>query len=497
MSRNAPEAAEGLAVENGPDPEKNGVKGGEPPRDPNIVDFDGPNDPEHPLNWSTTRKTITIVIVSLTALLSPIGSTISAAAAADIMHHFNTTNATLGALMTTIYLLGYAFGPLLIAPLSELHGRAPVFRACAALFALFNAACALAPSLGALIAFRLLAGIAGSCAGTLGASAIADMVPRERRGRVMSAYIMGPTLGPTIGPIIGGNLTAAAGWRWDFWVMAIAAGVMAVCVLLFLHESYPYAILKRKTARLRKSTGNEDLRSALDTSKTPGQLFKFAILRPPKMLVAPIIFLMSAYAATVFSYAYLCFTTFPRIFKDQYGFGSGASGLTSIGIGVGFILGLLFVGAVSDPWSAYLTKKNDGVAKPEFRLPTLVIGAVFVPIGLFWYGWSAEFKAHWIVPIMGTALLGIGIVTAYTTTATYLIDAYTVYSASVMAASAILRCLFGALLPLAGSAMFDALGVGWGNSVLGFISLAFLPLPFILFFYGERIRESKLFKMQF
>ncbi|KAK1837868.1 cycloheximide resistance protein [Colletotrichum chrysophilum] len=279
--------------------------------------------------------------------------------------------------------------------------------------------------------------------------------------------------------------------------MAIAAGVMAVCVVMFLHESYPYAILKRKTARLRKSPGNEGLRSALDTSKTPGQLFKFAILRPPKMLVSPIIFLMSAYAATVFSYAYLCFTTFPRIFKDQYGFGSGASGLTSIGIGVGFILGLLFVGAVSDPWSAYLTKKNDGAAKPEFRLPTLVIGAIFVPVGLFWYGWSAEYKAHWIVPIMGTALLGIGIVTAYTTTATYLIDAYTVYSASVMAASAILRCLFGALLPLAGSAMFDALGVGWGNSVLGFISLAFLPLPFILFFYGERIRESKLFKMEF
>ncbi|KAJ0343290.1 hypothetical protein COL922a_000018 [Colletotrichum nupharicola] len=493
MSGDATKAIEGLAV--GPEPEKGAEE--ETPHDPNIVDFDGPNDPEHPLNWPTTRKTITIIIVSLTALLSPIGSTISAAAAADIMHHFNTTNATLGALMTTIYLLGYAFGPLLIAPLSELHGRAPVFRACAVLFALFNAACALAPSFGSLTAFRLLAGVAGSCAVMLGASAIADMVPRERRGRVMSAYIMGPTLGPTIGPIIGGNLTAAAGWRWDFWVMAIAAGVMAVCVVMFLHESYPYAMLKRKTARLRKSTGNEGLRSALDTSKTPGQLFKFAILRPPKMLVSPIIFLMSAYAATVFSYAYLCFTTFPRIFKDQYGFGSGASGLTSIGIGVGFILGLLFVGAVSDPWSAYLTKKNAGVAKPEFRLPTLVIGAIFVPVGLFWYGWSAEYKAHWIVPIMGTALLGIGIVTAYTTTATYLIDAYTVYSASVMAASAILRCLFGALLPLAGSAMFDALGVGWGNSVLGFISLAFLPLPFILFFYGERIRESKLFKMEF
>ena len=64
-----------------------------------------------------------------------------------------------------------------------------------------------------------------------------------------------------------------------------------------------------------------------------------------------------------------------------------------------------------------------------------------------------------------------------------------------MAATLIFRCLFGALLPLVGNAMFDALGIGWGNSVLGFVSVAFLPLPFIFYFYGERIRNSKLFKM--
>lgn len=82
-------------------------------------------------------------------------------------------------------------------------------------------------------------------------------------------------------------------------------------------------------------------------------------------------------------------------------------------------------------------------------------------------------------------------------TTTYLVDAYTVYSASVMAANTILRCLTGGLLPLAGNDMFDALGVGWGNSVLGFISLGFLPLPLLFYFYGERIRESRRFKMNF
>jgi multidrug resistance protein len=434
------------------------------------------------------------------------------------MQHFGTTDETLGAFMTTIYLLGYASGPLIIAPLSELYGRAIMLRCCTLLFVIFNVACAVANSFGSLVVYRLLAGIAGSCPGTLGASSIADMIVREKRGAAMSAYVMGPVLGPTIGPIIGGYLTPAVGWRWDFRLMAIASGVMTVSVVLFIHESYPYVILKRKTARLREQTENQNLRSALDTGKTPSQLFAFSILRPLKMLISPIVFLLSAYAATVYSYAYLCFTTFPRIFKDQYGFSSEASGLANIGLGVGFVVGLLFCGAVSDSWSAYLTKKNGGVTKAEHRLPTLVAGAVFVPIGLFWYGWTAEHKNYWIVPIIGTAFIGIGIVTAYvsspgiawlalvpaklinpaqTTSAMYLVDAYTVYSASVMAASTIFRCLFGALLPLAGSDMFDALGVGWGNSVLGFISLAFLPLPFIFYFYGERIRKSQLFKMEF
>lgn len=449
----------------------------------------------------------------------PIGSTISAVAAANIMQHFDTTDETLGAFMTTVYLLGNAFGPIVIAPLSELYGKAIVFQSCTLLFVIFNITCAVANSFGSLVVYRLLAGIAGSCPATLGASSIADMIVREKRGAVMSAYVMGPVLGPTIGPIIGGSLTPAAGWRWDFWLMAIASGVMTVFAVLFMHESYPYVILKRKTARLRKQTGNQNLRSALDTGKTPRRLFAFSIFRPLKMLISPIVFLLSAYAATVFSYAYLCFTTFPRIFKDQYGFGSGASGLASIGLGVGFVVGLFFCGAVSDRLSAYLTKKSGAVTKPEYRLPTLVAGSVFVPIGLFWYGWTAERKTHWIVPIIGTAFIGFGIVLVYvsspgtawlvlvssktnerpiqTTSAMYLVDAYTVYSASVMAASIIFRCLFGALLPLVGNAMFDALGVGWGNSVLGFISLTFLPLPFIFYIYGERIREFPLFKMEF
>jgi hypothetical protein len=72
---------------------------------------------------------------------------------------------------------------------------------------------------------------------------------------------------------------------------------------------------------------------------------------------------------------------------------------------------------------------------------------------------------------------------------TYIVDAYQKYAASGLAATTVLRSIVGACLPLAGPKMYDALGLGWGNSVLGFIALMFLPMPFIFERYGERLRK--------
>lgn len=400
-------------------------------KDPNLVDFEGPDDPENPMNWSSGKKTTAISIVSLMTLLScvktassrrecrltspysPIASTISSAGASDIMADFHSTNTSLAALVTTIFLLGYTFGPIVIAPLSEIYGRAILYKVCMVLFIVFNVACAVANNLASLIVFRLLAGTMGSCPITLGAGSIADMIPAEKRAGAMAAYVIGAILGPSIGPVCGGYLSPAAGWRWTFWLMAIACGVMAFVVLLLTHESYAYVILRRKTERLRKQTGNQNLRSALDTGKTARQLFAFSIWRPLKMLISPIVFLLSLYAAVVYSYLYLCFTTFPEVFGTKYGFGSGASGLATLGLGVGSIIGVFFCGGASDKLSKYLAQKHGGETKPEYRLPVLIVGGFCTPIGLFWYGWTAQYDTHWIVPIIGTAFIGAGMIITY------------------------------------------------------------------------------------
>lgn len=329
------------------------------------------------------------------------------------MKDFGSTSTTLGAFVTTVYILGFVCGPLVIAPLSELYGRSIVYQICAILFFIFNIACAVANNLGALIAFRLLTGIVGSCPITIGAGSIADMISREKRGGAMAAYALGPLLGPCIGPIAGAYLTIAKGWRWNFWLLTIVAGVSALFTFL-LEESYPYVILERKTKRLRKETGNPNFRSALDTGKTARELFAFSIFRPLKMLfLSPIVFVVSLYASLTYGYLYLCFTTFPRVYQGQYQFSLGESGLSYLGVGIGAILGLFLCAALLDRLSMALTTRNGGEFRPEYRLPTLSIGAILVPVGLFWYGWTAENKLHWILPIIGTAFLGAGMVIVF------------------------------------------------------------------------------------
>lgn len=229
----------------------------------------------------------------------------------------------------------------------------------------------------------------------------------------MGAHAVGAVLGPSVGPIAGGYMTPALGWRWAFWLISIVVSPLCIVVVLFMRESYPFVLLQRKTMRLRRETGNLKLHSALDTGKTARELFNFTIFRPLKMLLLHIVFLLSLYTATVYSYLYLCFTTFPRVFGIQYGFGSGPSGVAILGLGMGSITGVFFCGGVSDKLSAYLAKKNGSPVKPEYRLPTIIIRGFCVPIGLFWYGWTAEQKLHWILPIIGTGFLGAGMMITY------------------------------------------------------------------------------------
>lgn len=206
---------------------------------------------------------------------------------------------------------------------------------------------------------------------------------------------------------------------------------------------------------------------------------------------SPIVLITSIYVGLVYGYTYLLFTSFSPLYEEIYGFGQGSVGLTYLGFGIGCAIGLFLFGTLSDrAVKASVSKKGNGEWKPEYRLPPLLPGSLLVPIGLFWYGWSAQAGVHWIMPIIGTGWVGLGTLAVFMPVQTYLVDAFEIYAASASAANTIVRSLLGAFLPLAGPSIYSALGQGWGNSLLAFIALAFTPMAWIIYRYGERIRKA-------
>ncbi|MCJ1265020.1 hypothetical protein MMC22_004895 [Lobaria immixta] len=461
---------------------KHETNGGAAPAEPGselIVWWDEPEDqdPENPMN----------------CFLVPLVSSMLAPGVQLVMEDFNTSSTTFATFVVSIFVLGFACGPLVLAPLSELYGRVIIYNITNVLFLGFTMLCAVSQNQSMLLAFRFLSGFAGVATITVGSGTIADIMPREERGKAVSVWSVGPILGPMVGPIIGGYVTEVAGWRWMFWAISIAIGVVTILTLVVLRETYPVVLLERKAARLRKETGNPDYRSKLASNSTPKKLFKHSIIRPLKMLICyPIVTVMCTYVAVLYGVLYLLFATYSFVFREVYGFSTSAAGLVFIAGGLGTLAGLFYIGYFSDR----TLKKRAAAGKtitPEDRLPFIITipGSLTFPIGLFVYGWSAQEHVHWMVPQIGTAITGFGSIIIFVGIQTYLVDAFVEYAASVIGANAVLRGTAGALIPLGGLEMYDALGWGWGNSLLAFIALVFAPMPWIFGLYGAKIRGWK------
>ncbi|KAK0615718.1 major facilitator superfamily domain-containing protein [Bombardia bombarda] len=473
-----------------------GLKEGQPEddedRDLNIISWDGPNDQENPKNWTMKKRWLNVAVLSILTLVTPLGSSMFAPGIPKIMHEFGETSSTTATFLVSIYVLGFAFGPLFVAPLSEIYGRSVMYNGGNILFVIFTVCVALSNGTGMMLAFRFLMGVAGSVPITIGSGSIADMMPVEMRGRAMAAWALGPLLGPCIGPVAGGFLIRAAGWRWVYWLIAILAGIITVFTYFTLHETYAPVILQKKVTRLQKETGNPDLRSKFHDPASAGQKLKVAIARPMTLLFTePIITSMSIYVAITYGILYLLFTTFSFVYTQQYGFDEGTSGLTFLPAGLGMMIGIVVFGAMSDG----VVKKRTAaglVHTPEIRvLPSFTVPAgLAIPTGLFIYGWTAYYGVHWIVSMIGVLVFAAGLMGVMMCIQNYLLDSFPTWAASTTAALAVLRSLAGALLPLGGLEMYNKLGLGWGNSLLGFISLALVPIPIVFYVYGARIRRK-------
>lgn len=463
--------------------------------DNNIVGWDSQHDPEMPLNFAPFRKWTIVTLLSCITFMTPFASSILAPALQDMETDFEGGKITTkGSLPVSIFLLGYAVGPLFLSPLSEIYGRNVVMLSSSAWFCVWLIGCALAPSLDTLIFFRFMSGLGGSACQTIGGAIIADVFQVSERGGAMTIWMLGPMVGPSTAPVIGGFVAQTIGWRWVNWLAFIPGSIIVCAMFIFNRETNHQVLMARRTKKLQQELNRPELRSCyVDPSKpvlSTSQILLNGLIRPMKMLTrSVIVFSVSLYIAFNYGCLYLLFNTIPIVFQNTYGWSIGITGLVYLTLLVGYMVSLGTFWSLSDKTVVRMTAANNGVFEPEMRLPYCIWFAMVIPISFFWYGWSADQHTHWIVPVLGIVPFGLGIVGVWLPTQAYLIDAYPQYAASALAAFSVLRCTVAAFLPLAGPKMYSSLSIGWGTSVLGFISLAFIPVPALVYKYGKTMRE--------
>lgn len=462
-------------------------------KDKRLVEW-SEDDPHNPRNWSTAKKVFVTFQICLLTTSVYIGSAIYTAGIPGIQQQFQVSEvkALLG---LTLFVLGYALGPMIWAPMSEIPyiGRNPIYIGTLAAFIPLQLGVIYAKKFSMLLAFRFITGLVGSPVLATGGATIADLYKPSKQMYSIAIWGISAVLGPAMGPLIGGFAAESKGWQWPLWELIWLSGFCLVFLIFFLPETSSSNIIYRRTAHIRKATGNTNItcESELEAEGMSTQeIISMVFIRPFTLtLKEPICFALNLYIALAYGLLYLWFESFPIVFGEIYHFSQGLEGLAFLGILIGALVVLV-------PFFYYSYKfvepqfNQNGELRPEIRLQPAMIGAFFIPVCLFWFGWTSRASVHWIVPIIGTSFFSIGTFLLFMAVLGYLGDAYPKYVASVYASNDLVRSGFGAAFPLFANAMYTKLGIGWASSLLGFLAIAFIPIPFVLYFYGRRIRLS-------
>lgn len=470
--------------------------------DPELIAFNGFNDCENPRNFSISKKIYIIIFASIYTLIPPMSSSILSPAMSELSIEFNINSPVIQAMVISIQILAWAFGPLIIAPLSEedKFGRKLIMDISCFMSLFFNIGCAFSKNTCQMLIFRFLSGFFNSTFLQTSPAVVKDLFDANSRNVSLAGVFLLPLLGPVLAPVIGGYIVQSVNWRWVLYVLCIFNGVIAIVGFFFYKETYAPTILRNKAKKLRKSTGNYNLHTIYeisDNGESTISKMKVTITRPIKLLFThPMVIGLGSFMAFIYGFMYLMIVTFPTIFGNTYGFDKGTIGLMYLPMGIGFIIGCIYWTYIMQKVYNYLTLKNNGVSKPEFRLPCLLINTGFlIPLSLLWYGWSVEKKLHWIMPAIGTGIFGFSFCCVFQTLQAILIDSIK-FAASAVAAAAVFRSFFGFGFPLFANIMYNKLGYGWSNTIFAIFAIILgLPFPILLFKYGERIRNHANLKM--
>ncbi|KAL4978973.1 major facilitator superfamily domain-containing protein [Aspergillus desertorum] len=459
-----------------------------------VVEFDGAGDPLHPYNWSLMRRIFLVCILSYSTFATSFTSAVFSAGISAVTEEFHV-GTEVGSLGVTLYVLGFAAGPIAWAPMSEVIGRRlPI---CLGIFGcgIFTIACGTAKDIQTIMLTRFFAGLFAASPVSVVPAVFADLFSTAQRGIVMSVFCMAVFIGPFAAPFVGGFITMALGWRWILYISAIMVFLGFALALCFMDETYAPVILVHKAAVLRRQTHNWGIHAKQDEVEVEfAELVRNNFTRPLKMLITePILLLVSLYISFVYGLMYALLGAYPVVFQQVYGMNIGVGGLAFVGLIIGELVGGAYVLTLQGSYRRKLDA-NHGQPIPEWRLTPAIVGSVAFSAGLFWFGWCGyRDDIHWMAPVASGVLTGLGIFCIFLQCFNYLVDCYPTLAASTIAANTILRSALGCAFPLFSRQMMENLGVQWAGTLLGCIAAAMIPIPVLFRMYGPWLRQkSKL-----
>ncbi|KAK9458603.1 major facilitator superfamily domain-containing protein [Lipomyces oligophaga] len=443
---------------------------------------------ENPYQYSRRVKMFLVFIFAFGGMVPAMGSAVFYPAVKSISAEFNAT-ATVINLSVGFYMFSLGIFPLWWSYGSEIAGRRAVYVISFFLFTVFNIGCARASSITMLIIFRILSGGAAASSQSIGAGSIGDIFIPTERGQANGWFYLGPLCGPMMAPVIAGALNDRWGWRSTQYFLIIIGGASFLLMLFFLPETLTpitVSVEEIETRNQRKNANKFKYYTAESYRFFLGPFQSFELLKYPSFLFA------IAYNSFGYGCLYVLNNSIPQLFGySPYNFSSIITGLLYLPNGIGYFCGSLIGGRWSDRILKNYMKSNNGQLIPEARLAENMISAgIIVCAGMILFGWTAEKKLFWFVPIIGTFMFGVGSLIIFTTTLTFLIDSMPKRRSAAASLNTFVRCITAAVGTFVTVPLIDGMGFGWLFTMLTFIGLIFLALQFYVRANGPRWRAS-------
>ncbi|KAK6210012.1 hypothetical protein QIS74_11596 [Colletotrichum tabaci] len=484
---------------------------------------------QSPFSWSLGKKTTVLFGTFFAATLAAYSAGAYAMAAAPLMEKWglSSTEFNLG---ITLFVLGFGFAPMVLALVSETHGRYWVFVGSGAVFFLGTLGCAVTQSFAGMLVSRLVTGNGASVFATLTGGVVGDVFRKEQRNTPMALYSLTIMVGTGLGPMVSGVVVDHLHWRWIFYLQMITVGSTTLAIFFCFDETRSNVVLRRKCAALNNhleslhllrvaprhgaegsallerdaplSSANHPQQQTVRvtfTARSDGPALDMSIIWrsfsfPLKLLFTEsVVFWFSAWVSFAWAILYMQFNSVGLAFRSVYGFSSAQVGGVYAAVIVGSVIGAV-VTIFQDPVFRRLMPRR--MATPEGRLYSACVESLFLPVGLFWFGWSSSPDVPWVVPALAIVSVTVGIFTVYLAVFNYLADTYHRYASSALAAQSMCRNLLAGVFPLFTNVMFQRLGYGVAGSLLGGIGLLLSLVPWLLCIYGEKIRGRSPFAGQ-